>query len=164
MRTRSPWWILVAIGVFAAAVLTLTAVSMVIWPGEAKLLAPLFCDDAQPDAFVVADHYSPQPGETSTDFTMYCMGPRGDHTDVGWLKPFLGISVLNGIVLALVLGALSLRHGVRRRRRRAAEEPVAEPRPFVSTATIPRLRRPTDDLPPGIISTSDAAPTDDDVS
>lgn len=79
------------------------AITIGIWPGQVKLLAPLFCTDAQPDAFVVADTYSPRPGETVTNFSLYCMGPRGDATDHGFLKPFLLISVLNGLFVFIIL-------------------------------------------------------------
>lgn len=83
-----------------------------IWPGQIKLLAPIFCSDAQPDAFVVADTYSPRPGETVTNFSLYCMGPRGDSTDHGFLKPFLLISVVNGVILMtffFIIGKLTAR-------------------------------------------------------
>jgi hypothetical protein len=94
------------VGIIGSCLITLA-----IWPGELKLLAPILCSDAQPDAFVVADTYNPRPGETSTNFTLYCMGPRGDSTDVGFLRPFLMISVVNGLVIMLpfVLVAIGLR-------------------------------------------------------
>lgn len=82
-------------------------IAIAIWPGEMKLVAPLFCSDAQPDAFVVTDTYSVQPGETTTNFTLYCMGPRGDATDKGFLLPFLVVSALNGTVLMTALLVLS---------------------------------------------------------
>lgn len=77
------------------------AITIGIWPGEIKLLAPFFCTDAQPDPFVVADTYSPRPGETVTNFSLYCMGPRGDATDHGFMKPFLMISVIHGLIVVL---------------------------------------------------------------
>lgn len=79
------------------------ALTIGIWPGEVKLVAPLFCTDAQPDAFVVADTYSPQPGETVTNFSLYCMGPRGDATDHGFLWPFTATAMLNGMILLLLV-------------------------------------------------------------
>jgi hypothetical protein len=94
------------VGVIGSCVITIA-----IWPGQLKLLAPVFCSDEQSDAFVVADTYSPRPGETVTNFSLYCMGERGDSTDQGFLFPFLLISVVNGIAIfaiVLVLGALSL--------------------------------------------------------
>lgn len=94
-------------GLLVSCVLTIA-----IWPGEVKLVAPLFCTDAQPDPFVVADTYSPQPGETVTNFSLYCMGPRGDSTDHGFMVPFLMISVVNGVILMtlfVILGKLGSR-------------------------------------------------------
>ena len=100
------------IGIVSSCLITIA-----IWPGQIKLLAPLFCTEAQPDAFVVSDTYSPQPGETVTDFSLHCMGERGDSTDHGFLRPFLLISVVNGVaVVALcfvILGLLRLGRGRR---------------------------------------------------
>lgn len=100
---------------FAGLMLTVI-ISIAIWPGEAKLLAPVFCTDARPDAVVVYDTYSPRPGETVTDFSLYCMGPRGDVTNHGWGKVFVALTVFHtGIVLALfALG--SIRAKLKRRR------------------------------------------------
>ena len=43
------------LGVFAfVGIIGSCAITIGIWPGELKLLAPIFCSDAQPDAFVVA--------------------------------------------------------------------------------------------------------------
>lgn len=84
------------VGVVGSCLITLA-----IWPGQLELLAPILCSDAQPDAFVVADTTNPTPGETATNFTLYCMGPRGDSTDVGFLRPFLMISVVNGLLIMI---------------------------------------------------------------
>lgn len=96
------------------------AITIGIWPGQVKLVAPIFCTDAQPDPFVVSDTYHPAPGETTTDFSLYCMGPRGDATDHGFMKPFLLISVVNGVVLTgvAVLFVLLMRPYVNGRGRR----------------------------------------------
>ena len=94
----------VFVGVIASCVITIG-----IWPGQVKLVAPVFCTDAQPDPFVVADSYRPRPGETVTEFSLYCMGPRGDATDHGFMRPFLLISVVNGVAilgLATLVGLL----------------------------------------------------------
>lgn len=92
---------LVAVLLFSGTMIT-TVVALAIWPGEVKLVAPLFCDDAQPDAFVVADTYSPAPGETTTNYTLYCMGPDGDATDHGFLLPFLATVALNTLLLVAI--------------------------------------------------------------
>lgn len=101
-----------------------------IWPGQVKLLAPVFCSDAQPDAFVVSDTYNPRPGETVTNYTLYCMGERGDSTDHGFMRPFLLISVVNGVAIFAIGFALVVLSGFIagiRRRSRAADDHVAVP-------------------------------------
>lgn len=103
---------------FAGFMLTIL-IAVAIWPGEAKLVAPLLCADDQPDAFVVADTYSPQPGETTTNFTLYCVGPRGDATDQGYAIPMLILTVAH---TAIVL-ALFLVFGLRSARRLARQNP-----------------------------------------
>jgi hypothetical protein len=100
-----------------------TIVTIAIWPGQVKVVAPFFCTEAQPDAFVVADSYSPRPGETVTNFSLYCMGPRGDATDHGFMKPFLLTALVNGIVLTLLLTLAGLAFRRRRRSRITPLEP-----------------------------------------
>jgi hypothetical protein len=95
-------------------------IAVAIWPGEVKLVAPLFCTDAQPDAFVVSDTYSTQPGETTTNFTLYCMGPGGDATDHGYFLPFLATMALNTVLIVLLVVVASI---IGRLRRRAPKEP-----------------------------------------
>jgi hypothetical protein len=117
-RSENPivnWIVVLLASLFAGLMLTVI-ISIAIWPGEAKLLAPIFCTDARPDAVVVYDTYNPRPGETVTDFSLYCMGPRGDVTDHGWGKVFVALTVFHtGIVLALfALGAI--RSKLRQRR------------------------------------------------
>jgi hypothetical protein len=157
MKRPRAW---VSVGALFGFVFTVSMVSIlssVIWPGQAELLRPIFCDDARPDAFVVSDTYSSGTGETSTNFTLYCVGPRGDHRDVGWLWPFVGICLMNAAALALLIGAGTL--WSRRRRARAARTAhtihvnVGQPRP----APPPYVVRPgsSADVVP-----SDAPPTD----
>lgn len=104
--------LVLGLAVMAGAALLLTLLTSVIWPGEARLTAPLFCPDHRPDAYVVVDSYSSAPGETSYDFSLYCMGDRGDVTEVGWFRPqavlllahwglLVGAFVLSGVVVGL---------------------------------------------------------------
>lgn len=118
--------------VFAGSMLTIL-IAVAIWPGEVKLVAPLFCSDAQPDAFVVSDTYSTQPGETTTNFTLYCMGPGGDATDHGYFLPFLATMALNTLLIVLLFVVLAV---IGRLRTRAAREPapLASQPPDGSTA------------------------------
>ncbi len=124
---------------FLAMMLTVL-ISVAIWPGEMKLLAPLFCTDAQPDAFVVTDSYQVTPGETSYNFSMYCMGPRGDVTNVGVWKPY---GTLFGIHLIISFGIIAWlgsgndsgsggKPGGRKRRARSTRPPGSTAGPFVS--------------------------------
>lgn len=117
--------------VFAAGVavvlgaLFLSLLTSVIWPGQAKLFAPLFCDAIRPDPFVVSDTYSSGTGETATNFTMYCVGERGDHVDIGWLRPYLAmvaahVVVLTASILLITLWARSARSAGRRSNERIA--------------------------------------------
>jgi hypothetical protein len=139
---------------FVFTITMLSLITSVIWPGQAKLLAPLFCDDARPDAFVVSDTYSSAPGETSTSFTLYCVGPRGDHTDVGWFKPFLGICVMNALAVTAVAVALGIRPWMRRVRRRQAAGEVVPHVVVPPHDRMPHDRVPHDGVP------SDAVPHD----
>jgi hypothetical protein len=115
--------LLIAFGilVFVASMMTVL-IAVAIWPGEAKLTAPLFCPDDQPDAFVVVDSYSVQPGETSYNFTLYCMGPRGEVTDVGFFLPCLVLTIGHALLVLLVVGGLVLWL-----RRRNARRPIGGP-------------------------------------
>ena len=115
----------VSIVVVVGGLLVSTILTIGIWPGQVKLVAPFFCTDAQPDAFVDADTYNPRPGETVTNFSLYCMGPRGDATDHGFMKPFLLTAILNGIVLTVLLGLTALAFRRRRRGRITPLEPDA---------------------------------------
>jgi hypothetical protein len=115
--------------VFVGLMLTVV-VAVAIWPGEMKLLAPLFCSDAQPDAFVVADRYQVTPGETSYNFSLYCMGPRGDVTNVGVWKPYATLFAIHTAAVLLIFMWPS-RRGASARRERAA---AARTRPPGSTA------------------------------
>ena len=103
-------------GLLFAGLMITILLAVAIWPGEVKLVAPLFCSDEQPDAFIVTDTYSVQPGETSTNFTLYCMGPAGDATDHGYFLPFLATMALNTAILGLIIVAARLIRRLRSRR------------------------------------------------
>ena len=101
-----------AAALFAGVMLT-CIVSIAIWPGEAELLEPILCTDARPEAVVVYDTYSPRPGETVTNFSLYCMGPRGDVTDHGWGKVFFWLSGFHTLFVLGLFGIGSLRRKLR---------------------------------------------------
>lgn len=99
---------------FVAGILTLIVTA--IWPGEAKLTAPLFCPDDTPDAFVVVDSHSDGTGETSYNFTLYCMGSRGEVVSQGWSGPFFLLMAAHAALIVVVpLGLLLLLRARRRR-------------------------------------------------
>jgi hypothetical protein len=99
----------VMFGALFIGVMLTCIVSIAIWPGEAKLLEPLLCTDARPDAVVVYDTYNVRPGETVTNFSLYCMGPRGDVTDHGWAKVFFLLSGFHTLLALALMGIGVLR-------------------------------------------------------
>lgn len=135
-----------------ASVMTTILLAVAIWPGEAKLLAPLLCPDDQPDAFVVADTYSVQPGETTTNFTLYCMGERGQHTEVGYFTPFVLLTAAHAAVYVLLFLVIGARGAAKRRR--AGEPDLTPPPPGPAVAATEPGAAPTgdrlggSDLPP----------------
>lgn len=86
--------ILLGVSAFTASML------MVIYPGSFKLTAPLLCPTDQPDPFVVRYSYQTSDG-TSTNFTLFCMGERGQFTEVGTWRP---LALLAGFVTAGLVG------------------------------------------------------------
>ncbi|HEY7072480.1 MAG TPA: hypothetical protein VH479_20300 [Acidimicrobiales bacterium] len=116
--------VLVLVGIVAFfALMTTIVVAGAIWPGEAKLTAPLFCPDDKPDAFVVVDRYHPGPGETAYDFSLYCMGPRGQTEEIGWFRPSAVLTLVHALLLVAGVGGLVLL--VRRRSRGRPPRPGA---------------------------------------
>ncbi|MFC4560924.1 hypothetical protein ACFO4E_03520 [Nocardiopsis mangrovi] len=75
-----------------------TILLTVIWPGEAVYTAPLFCAEPTPEAVVVADFY-PHEGGTAGDFTLYCVGDRGQRTRIGWMPPFIALSTAHVLIV-----------------------------------------------------------------
>jgi hypothetical protein len=102
--------ILLGVSAFTASML------MVVYPGSFKLTAPLLCPADQPDPFVVRYSYQTSDG-TSTNFTLFCMGERGQFTEAGTWVP---LALLTGFVTAGLVGATAalavLAHLSRRRR------------------------------------------------
>src|SRR5690606_25840471 len=100
--------LLVGVLLFASGMVTVIT-AMAIWPGEAKLTAPLLCDDDRPDPFVVRDTYNVRPGETAMNFTLYCVGERGDFDEIGWMAPTLALWAGHTVILlVMALGVLAI--------------------------------------------------------
>ncbi|WP_405163976.1 hypothetical protein OG203_02305 [Nocardia sp. NBC_01499] len=91
-----------------AAILFSTAIlgavlPVAIWPGEAKLTAPLFCEAPYTEPIIVSDTFHDSEGQ-STNYSMYCVGDRGQHTEVGFLRPWLALWALHTAhVIVLVI-------------------------------------------------------------
>ncbi|MGH9211980.1 MAG: hypothetical protein ACRD2C_15050 [Acidimicrobiales bacterium] len=100
--------------VFVSSMMTVL-LTVAIWPGEAKLTAPLFCPDGKPDAFVVVDSQSIPSGGTAYDFSLHCMGPRGEVTEVGFFWPCAVLTLGHGLLVVGLVGIV-----MRRRLRRWA--------------------------------------------
>jgi hypothetical protein len=117
--------IVLSVGVllFCSAMITIL-LAVAIWPGEAKLTAPFLCSEDQPDPFVVVDTYSNEPGETSYNFTLYCVGERGDFTDAGFGGPFF---ILWGLHTVFLLGLIALFVVYRAIRRRGRDDDTITP-------------------------------------
>ncbi len=65
-------------------------IPVAIWPGEAKLTAPLFCSPTHSEPVVVSDTFHDSEG-TSINYTLYCVGERGTATDEGFALPMLAL-------------------------------------------------------------------------
>ncbi|MFI6045022.1 hypothetical protein ACIA8C_25560 [Nocardia sp. NPDC051321] len=90
-----------------AAILAGTAIlgcvlPVAIWPGEAKLTAPLFCDAPYTEPIVVSDTMHDSEGQ-STNYSMYCVGDRGQYTEVGFLRPWLALWALHAALVIVVV-------------------------------------------------------------
>jgi hypothetical protein len=119
-------WIVLGVLVLGVAALTVAAVGIAIWPGSMKLTAPVLCSADQPDPFVVRTTTSDSDG-TSTSFSLFCMGDRGDFTEVGTWEPF-GLLILYTWGLFLALTALIVAR-IRWRRWRRGRDEVPGPAP-----------------------------------
>ncbi|MEU8901621.1 hypothetical protein [Nocardia sp. NPDC048505] len=85
----------VGVGVFS------TVVPVAIWPGEAKLTAPLFCASPYDEPMVVSDTFHDSEG-TSTNYTLYCVTERGAVTDAGFVLPMLVLLSAHILIIATV--------------------------------------------------------------
>lgn len=72
-----------------------------IFPGALKWTSSTVCTDSAADPVVVRDTYQTEPGETSTNFTLYCVGSRGEIENAGFGKP-VGTLMVWGIAAAMI--------------------------------------------------------------
>ncbi|MEV2225614.1 hypothetical protein AB0E01_37945 [Nocardia vinacea] len=106
---------------------------MSIWPGEAKLTAPLFCSAPYREPVVVSDTFHDSEG-TSVNYTLYCVTDRGAVTDEGFILPFL---VLMAVHIAIIT-AVAFLTGLWIRRRPLRGTQAVRPR---SRPQHPRTRQ-----------------------
>src|SRR5690606_3742932 len=85
----------------------------------------------------VSDTYSVQPGETTTNFSLYCMGERGQHTEIGFFVPFVLLTVLHGALILALVAVLGLRGAARRRRQGPTDLQAPPPGPPQDPASPP---------------------------
>jgi len=111
----------VALGLVSLAVFTIVvlAIGTAIYPGSFKWTAPMLCPDDQPDPFVIRTTTQDSEG-TSTSFSLFCMGERGQFSEEGSWSPMLILFVFTyaGFVAlnAVAIGLFAVRR-IRRRRR-----------------------------------------------
>lgn len=79
--------LVVALIAVAGLVAFLVLMGSLIYPGAMEWTAGSVCPADQQDTLVVRDTYQTEPGETSTNFTLYCIGARGQFTDAGFAEP-----------------------------------------------------------------------------
>ena len=105
-----PRFLVKAVTTALTATLFSIVVPVAIWPGEAKLTAPLFCSPPTTEPMVVSDTFHDSEG-TSTNYTLYCVGDRGALTDEGFALPMLVLLAAHLLILTalIVLATLTRR-------------------------------------------------------
>lgn len=112
--------LIVAVAVLVAVSAFITTMLMVIYPGSFEWTAPVLCPDSRPDPFVVRYESQTRDG-TAVNFTLFCMGERGQFTEVGSWRPLaLLMAFVTGAMVALVAGLGVLAHLSRHHRPGAA--------------------------------------------
>ncbi|WP_156920290.1 hypothetical protein [Segniliparus rugosus] len=120
---RGPDWrskllgVLALLAVCGFTVAVAQCATIAIWPGEAAFTGPLFCASPYNEAIVVADTES-YPGGTATNYTLMCVGARGQYRDAGFLLPWLTLWACH---TALAFAATSVALALRRARRAKSE-------------------------------------------
>ncbi|MGX1810162.1 hypothetical protein ACWIGI_30980 [Nocardia sp. NPDC055321] len=114
--------LLTALGAAAIAAVAGIVIPLAIWPGEAKLTAPLFCSAPYTEPMVVSDTWHDSEG-TSVNYTLYCVGERGAYTDEGFARPMLVMSAAHALIVAALVVVIGL-PALRRRAAPARSGPV----------------------------------------
>ena len=90
--------LVVTLVTMSALVAFVVLMGSLIYPGSMKWTSSWVCPEDKQDTVVVRDTYQTEPGETSTNFTLYCLGPRGETENAGFGKP-LGVLIIAGVAL-----------------------------------------------------------------
>ena len=122
LLVRNLIWVSATISLSAFIVLMGT----LIFPGAMNWTGSVVCPDDQQTTIVVRDTYQTEPGETSTNFTLYCVGERGQFTDAGFLEPVLWLTVWFAALMLVLTSLLRLWAWLRRSR---AAPPPGTPTP-----------------------------------
>lgn len=93
--------LLIALVATAGIMAFVVLMGSLIFPGALKWTSGTVCTDGEADPVVVRDTYQTEPGETSTNFTLYCVGDRGEIENAGFGKP-VGTLIVWGIAAAMV--------------------------------------------------------------
>lgn len=128
--------VVVAVAILVGVAAFTGTMVMVAYPGSFKWTAPVLCPDDQPDPYVVRYETNTTDGKTGINFTLFCMGPDGQFTEVGTWRP---LAVLTGIVgagMAVLVAALGTLAWLSRHHRppvapddAPVDAPVDEPTP-----------------------------------
>ena len=106
--------------VYGLVLLAVVALSPLL-PAALELTGPVACPDGQPDTIVttaLVESDDPTGGgvrSTGAGVSLFCMGERGDATEVGLVQP---IGVLAGGTVLAVVALVLLWWGLRRAARR----------------------------------------------
>ncbi|MGW1743961.1 hypothetical protein ACWCPQ_34790 [Nocardia sp. NPDC001965] len=107
-------------------------VPVAIWPGEAKLTAPLFCSSPTTEPVVVSDTFHDSDG-TYTNYTLYCVGDHGILTDAGFVLPML-VMLTAHFLIATALALLVTSRARRTEPGRPVRDPLrSETHPHIGT-------------------------------
>ena len=112
-----------AVGAVYGLILVALVVISPALPRAVGFAGPLVCPDGQPDTYVTTELVEPADaaGVRSTDIgiSLFCMGERGDVTEVGILRPVAALAGSAVLVTLLMIAAwLGLRRLGRRLRGR----------------------------------------------
>lgn len=129
--TRRFVWVTVGLASLALTTIVLLAIGTAIYPGSLKWTASTLCPADQPDPFVIRTTTQDSEG-TSTSFSLFCMGERGEFSEVGSWEPMLVLFVSTYAAFVGLTAVLFGLFAVRRTRRRRRDGEGPGPTPVIS--------------------------------